>query len=148
MKMRQIGFRGKSIAEEWHYGLLAQSAGFPGQPDEGIYISNTIGAPYAYQVVPESVGEYIGLADQDDIKIYENDIVEADSTGMNYRADIIIGIVKSIDGCFTVEFAKPVYDRVLKYNRKRLYVKCFTVNRAIKVIGNHYDDPELLTSIS
>lgn len=43
--MRQIGFRGIDQSGKWHYGLLAQSAGFDGQPPEGVYISNTVGAP-------------------------------------------------------------------------------------------------------
>jgi len=141
--MRQYGFRGKSIADEWHYGLLAQSAGFPGQPTAGMYISNLVGAPYAYQVVPKSVGEYTGFADKDRVKIYENDIVKVDTTGINSKVDIRIGLIKSIDGCFTVEFTNPIYDPILGCNRHRLYVKCFTVNHAIKVIGNIYDNHEL-----
>jgi len=76
--MRQIGFRGKSIAEEWHYGLLAQSAGLLGQVDEGMYISNTVGAPYAYQVIPTTIGERLGRQDKNNIEIYEGDILTDD----------------------------------------------------------------------
>lgn len=123
---------------------MAQSAGFPGQPDEGIYISNTVGAPYAYQVVPKSVGEYTGLKVNNGDDIYENDIVEVDTTGMNYHPEKVKGVIKSIDGCFTVEFLESVYDNVLKCMRERLYVKCFTVNKAIRIIGNTYDNSELI----
>ena len=80
----------------------------------------------------------------DKTDIYENDIVEVDTTGMNYRPEKVKGMVKFIDGCFTVEFEKPVYDAVLKWNRERLYVKCFIVNHAIKVIGTTYVNKELL----
>lgn len=123
---------------------MAQSAGFQGQPDEGIYISNTVGAPYAYQVVPKSVGEYTGLKVKNGDDIYEKDIVEVDTTGMNYHQEKVKGVIKSIDGCFTVEFFEPVYDNTLKCMRDRLYVKCFTVNKAIRIIGNTYDNSELI----
>lgn len=141
-EIRQIGFRGKSAEGEWHYGLLAQSAGISGQPDEGMYISNSIGAPYAYKIIPSSIGEFIGLSDKIKTKIYEGDRVEVDITGINYNTGKTTGVVKSIDGCFTVEFDIPTYDIVLKCKRPRLYVKCFTVNHAIKVIGNIHDNPE------
>ncbi|MCK5611949.1 hypothetical protein KAR91_59315 [Candidatus Pacearchaeota archaeon] len=87
---------------------------------------------------------FSGLKDKNDNNICESDIVEVDTTGMNYRNDKINGIVRFIDGCFTVEFLEPVYDNILKCMRERLYVKCFTVNKAIRIIGNIYDNPELL----
>ena len=86
--------------------------------------------------------QYTGLKDKNGVEIYDGDNVEVDTTGMNYQPEIVNGIVKYIDGCFTVEFAKTVYDVVLKCNRERLYVKCFTVNHALKVIGNiHEPEP-------
>ena len=87
----------------------------------------------------KAVVQYITLKDKNGVEIYDSDIVEVDTTGINYQPEIIKGVVKFIDGCFTVEFEKPVYDVVLKYNRARLYVKCFSGNKAIKVIGNIYE---------
>ena len=87
--------------------------------------------------------QYSGMKDNNQIEIYKDDIVEVSTIGMNCRNDKIKGVVKIVDGCFTVKFKSPVYDKILKCMRPRLYVKCFTVNKALKVIGNVYDNPDL-----
>lgn len=68
-------------------------------------------------------------------EIYVGDIVEVKSASVGGMRRIS-GVVEVIDGCFDVVFDVPVYDSILKFNRERQYVKCFSVNHAIKVIGN------------
>ena len=68
-------------------------------------------------------------------EIYAGDVVEVTSAAMGCLKTIN-GVVKIIDGCFDVVFDTPIYDDFLKCNRPKLYVKCFSVNHAIKVIGN------------
>jgi len=70
--LREIKFRGKCINGEWVAGLLSISQGTLTQPEKGYYISNSVGMPWAYQVRPESVGQFTGKRDRNSHKeIYE-----------------------------------------------------------------------------
>ncbi len=127
--MRLISFRGKSIAEEWHYGLLARSAGLPGQVDKGLYISNTTGSPYAYQVIPRSIGEYTGLKDSNGAKIYEGDIIT------NYHGDIQ---VVEYSGC---QWSARLIKRKTSFWPAQYLHSEYMV---WEVIGNTYDNLEMI----
>ena len=48
-------FKGQSVNGDWYEGLLSVSQGLSRQPEEGYYISNSGGMPWAYQVRPETV---------------------------------------------------------------------------------------------
>ena len=129
--MRQYGFRGKSSAGEWHYGLLAQSAGFPGQPIAGMYISNSVGAPYAYRVIPESVGQYIEKSDKNGNEIYEGDILK-DSDGR-------ILLVEWFECRFCLK-ALTETNFIRALNIMEWFESDFPYP---EIIGNCFDNPEL-----
>lgn len=139
--MREIKFRGKHIETgEWFKGDFLSET-----PAE--YPCITTIMPYGYDSMPiniDTLGQLIGLKDKYDTEIYEGDIVKVNTLGINYERKSINGIVKIIDSCATVVFLQPIYDISLKAYRKSLYVKCFTINASIKVIGNIHDNPELL----
>lgn len=136
--MRAIKFRGKRKDNgQWVYGDIWQHHGNVSIVDKH---ADT------FLIDPETVGQFTGEHEELGHKgkeIYENDVVEINTLGINYESKIIRGVVKFVDGCFEVEFSEPVYDIGLKTYRQRLYVKCFVVNRAIRIIGNIYE-PELL----
>lgn len=76
------------------------------------------------KVIPETVGQYTGLTDKNGKKIFEEDIVKVSNKFIDY--------VVFDCGCFNIE------RQVMNYE--------FTYQnfKNIEVIGNIYDNPELL----
>jgi hypothetical protein len=123
--MREIKFRGKDTNGKWHFGLLSISQGCAGHPEKGYYISNSCGSPWAYQVIPDTVGEFICEKDCEENAIYEGDIVIDVDDEWDYGTNKIrYRIVKLEEGGFS-----PIDSR---------HVSNF------KVVGNKFDNPELI----
>ena len=129
--MREILFRGKDIKGNWYEGLLAHNIA----KDEW-YISNKAGISTAYQVRPETIGQFTGLTDKNGTKIFEGDIVEY-KTGDKLR----IGRVFFSDfrASFSVTAGKNGSARI--NNDLFNYIQN---GNSVIVIGNIYDNPELI----
>jgi len=124
MDLSKIKFRGRTINGEWVYGLLAHTEDKRICRDIGYFISNSAGCPFAYQVIPETIGRYTGVDDIDGVEIYENDLVEytLDSEGTP-----IIGLVEYIVDGFTLEKRRyPIYLKDA-YNKRVLGKRTETV---------------------
>ena len=129
--MREILFRGKDIAGNWHYGV-------PLIFTED-YVCMTAPHTYIKAVIPETIGQYTGLTDKNGKKIFEGDILKVERDfwhGENKKErEIFISVVcydeRSAD--FGLKGAK--YMNLTMHRFKGDYQT---------VIGNIHDNPELL----
>lgn len=132
--MREILFRGRGNTKyndgEWYYGVPVRD--FEG--DWQICTDNS-----KRTVIPETVGQYTGLKDKNGTKIFEGDIV----------------LVPYIDPIFkcTWNDTSPCERAIVKYCNGMFYVEYiesgdkFTLSAMdgyMKIVGNIYDNPELL----
>lgn len=125
--MREILFRGKRNDNgEWVYGYFVsqgkESYIFEQEEvDKGIDLGGYLDCCQMREVIPETVGQYVGLRDRDGKKIFEGDILESPVKRVDQKYGHMI-VIKDIREC---KFAA-------------LYVAEY------RVIGNVYDNPELL----
>ena len=123
--MREILFRGKDIRGNWHIGLLAHVG-------NAWYISNEAGIATAYEVIPNTIGQYTGLTDKNGTKIFEGDIVKCTS---RFDAKDMVVIFE------TAEFHLVDRQRYKNYTECCGYRHFGTLET--EVIGNIHDNPEL-----
>lgn len=147
--MRIILFRGKRVDNgEWVYGFLSKSRGDNhllslciDYEEKGVMISSVI--------EPETVGQYTGLTDKNGKKIFEGDICRVvyldrrcDSNGNHYDIEnVMIEEVVFEKGtfCFKTTVEDIAFYRPIGFDiHEKQKIKCF------EVIGNIYDNPELL----
>ena len=128
--MREILFRGKRTDNgEWVYGELIQNVDCLKIREQEKSIKKIA---KSYEVDPETVGQFTGLLDKNGKKIFEGDIV----LGL-FLFDISINaVVKFRDGAFGLEWRRG---EIIEFN-------AFTslCNITYEIIGNIYDNPELL----
>lgn len=163
--MREIKFRGKRIIEPikieryapdgWMYGDLLDCLDemyiLPNDISGEMYIDKSyrfrandfeIRAMVA-QVDPESVGQFTGLYDKNGKEIYEGDIV---ATKLDDKI-ITVGDIQYHCGVFGAEWRHAKKDKTMvgswgqRHNLRRLDDD---IIEKIEVIGNIYDNPELI----
>lgn len=123
--MREIKFRGMDIQGRWFYGNLAIVPKDNRIQKQGHYISNSAGMPFAYQIRPETVGQYAGLNDKAGKPIYEGDILKL----KDYHGERIV----------TVNFHNGLY----YYGGDGFSDEYLINSRDREVIGNIWENPEL-----
>lgn len=131
--MREILFRGKDIADNWHYGDLEYIT------DDFVKIVNHRMNEYGKKVEIDTVGQFTGLLDKNRKKIFEGDIgryQQTDGARQNNKPIICIG--KVIYNAKTASFAVESKDE-----KEVKYFDYFPV-KDFEIIGNIHDNPELL----
>lgn len=143
--MREILFRGKTKNGEWKYGdLIIEHYG--NTPYIHWFEYSSLAIDMQEKVIPETVGQFTGLTDKNGKKIFEGDIVqngENEECYWHFRK----GVVKFGEGTFDsgiyryTGFYFEESDGTIDHNT--LY-KVEDVWYQVKVIGNVFDNPELL----
>ena len=120
--MREVLFRGKSIdTNTWVYGFYCRYGHV--KQEKSYIIPDCASDLCVVEIIPGTLGQYIGLTDRYDVKIFEGDVVNilTENNG--------IGIVKYDEGGFEVETNEFVID--FKQNID---------GTDVEVIGNIYDN--------
>ena len=136
--MREILFRGKRVDNgEWVYGYYCPCVfgNFPAEPAiiDADELKKGKWAPV--KVNPESVGQYTGLTDKNDKKIFEGDICKTYFESYT-RSWEEVGVVTEFRGAYGIESADGKHFRA--FINETVYA------RSCEVIGNIHDNPELL----
>ncbi|MNN53570.1 YopX protein [compost metagenome] len=93
----------------------------------GHYISNSAGAPFAYAIRPETVGQYTGLKDKNAREIYEGDVTKDE-----------------FDRVAVISWKENEARFAMQYVGQKTEYRMFISHLKMEVIGNIYENPELL----
>lgn len=146
--MREILFRGKKVnKDKWIYGVPVK--GTPEDESEMLIIESVFNCEEYFcrgcnfdPVIPESIGQFTGLTDKNGKKIFDGDIVK-DEYGR-----ILEVLFRDNLGKFSFKLIKITgekwTDNFVYADIGEWFVYCVVKP---KVIGNIYDNPELLKEL-
>lgn len=153
--MREYLYRGKRIDNgEWVEGSYVYAHKFFGTGEAGHFIADIYGENM-YGVIPETVGEYTGLPDKNGKKIFEGDILQITSTVRGKQIDNGLGICCGFESEKRQDYGIVLHDnhtggyrlKVIhngKYKRVAKFASGHLSIYNAEVVGNIYDNPELL----
>ncbi len=131
MSYREIKFRGKDVfSEKWCYGVYIPA-------EFTTWREPSISDGYRRKEIdPETIGQYTGHKDVNGIEIYEGDILKIHIEGINGTDETFQSVVKFRMGAWEIDAPEDVSYR-FDWMLTKEFIK-------VKVIGNIFDNPELL----
>lgn len=152
--MREILFKAKRLDNgEWVEGFYVRLEGYKNKISHRIYMkyvyTNCNGFyPDWYEVDPETVCQYTGLKDKNGKKIWENDIVKSDN---GFEKAICVVRYGQYSPLVFINLMEEKYHVEIKQLAHGLFYKSVEGNDIVvfdspyvEVIGNIFDNPELL----
>ena len=136
--VRKIKFRGKDVFGNWQYGSLVEII----STSSDTCSVRSIITPEGHEHPCNSIGQFTGLCDYKGDEIYEGDIIRSFST----KGDPIIHIIEydCDEACFVARLnGSGKYDFGYGGLRKN-WIQEFQK----EVIGNIYDNPELVKPVN
>lgn len=152
--MREILFRGKRAEnDEWVFGDLRHifyGECYPHIVDNSNGLNNSV---CGLEVDPATVGQFTGLTDRNGVKIFEGDIIKwHDNTELSIGgqiAEICYGKYIDADSHFDDVYLLGFYFKLFDKDKT-----CATISwldeykNDFDIIGNIYDNPELLVEVN
>ena len=143
--MREYKFRGKTENNIWKYGSLLKD-----NPQKIYYIvDNEDGT--GREVLEKTIGQYTGLKDKNGKEIYEGDIVEfkdVGEEGYEYKEGFDFDNIAQVvykNGIYTLSnFGETDNSYYATNSTDEERLEEVLRNGNCKVVGNIYDNPELL----
>lgn len=148
---REIKFRAKDVnTGDWRYGYLVLHET---QEHGVIIVHGDKEHPYEilydeWDIDPKTAGQFTGLKDKDGKEIYTDDVVKDSyyrDNGWNDWKVESKGYVKFINGAFClVDIEDLDSEQMYDILYKRMYPPDTKAVGSIEIIGNKFDNPELL----
>ena len=136
MKMREILFHGKRTDNgEWVEGDVLQIRYHSGHIEYQIMPQTPVSS--AVPVLPETIGQFTGLADKNGVRIFEGDICRFKRFNDIHVGEIVFNVT-------TASFVMRYQSIVGAYGEKATQKMLLSVCDDIEVVGNIRDNPELL----
>lgn len=136
---REIEFRGRTAKGEWVYGYYLNRT----NDKEDIHcIMEKFPATVGKRIIPETVGQYVGIKDKNGKKVYVGDIVYCSYN----NCEVVFGLY-GVDDYKTVGFFMKVNEALFTDEEDNFVYWGFEDGDEIEVLGNVFDNPELLNKI-
>ena len=140
---RKIKFRGKNKDIGWVYGQLAYDINGNTYIIQEVELDSSYGleetmlfATMWYRVDKETIGQYTGLKDKNGKEIYEGDIIF--DSFYERKAKVVF-----LEGAFWLDYIDDFKEYETIHKRYQLLAN-YDNKSVLEVIGNIYDNPELL----